>query len=600
MIVGQNALLNQFVPVFYIKDLVNGQTLVYDSTKQAFINATGGGSGGATSLGQLTNVTPNVDSPLLVTTGQALVWNSFANLWVNQFIDFNTLLNKPTNASYTFIGLGDTNKTPVPNGYVLWNGGGTQLIYSATIPAGNITGLATVATTGNYNDLTNKPAVGSGSVTSVSITTSAGVSGTVVNPTTTPAITITLGGISPTSVAASGTVTGSNLSGNNTGDQTITLTGDVIGSGTGSFVTNLQNLGLSPGPYTNATITVDNKGRVTAISSGAAGVTSVGVSGGSTGLTTTGGPITSTGTITLTGTLALTNGGTGQASANAALNALLPSQATHNGQALVTNGTNTSWATVGGLGTVTSVAIAGSNGLTLVSGSPITTAGTITLGLGNITPNSIVATGTVAGSNLSGTNTGDQTITLTGDVNGSGTGSFGTTLSNTAVSAGTYGNSTTIPVFNVDSKGRLTSVTNTPISGINSTIEQVVFHYGAGSSGSFTPGDVIFSTTANVSATILDGPNCIATYTFSGYNTPPSSIMYYAQNVTANRFIIRNVQASPSANAYVQDAGTSTNPNLINGIFAPANTITLQTRQSDVGISSGVGQRAFLIVLFKF
>jgi hypothetical protein len=41
------------------------------------------------------------------------------------------------------------------------------------------------------------------------------------------------------------------------------------------------------------------------------GVTSVAVSGGTTGLTTGGGPITSTGTITLAGTLAVANGGTG-------------------------------------------------------------------------------------------------------------------------------------------------------------------------------------------------------------------------------------------------------------------------------------------------
>ena len=40
-------------------------------------------------------------------------------------------------------------------------------------------------------------------------------------------------------------------------------------------------------------------------------VTSVGLVGGSTGLTTTGGPITTSGNITLTGTLAVANGGTG-------------------------------------------------------------------------------------------------------------------------------------------------------------------------------------------------------------------------------------------------------------------------------------------------
>jgi len=47
-------------------------------------------------------------------------------------------------------------------------------------------------------------------------------------------------------------------------------------------------------------------------------VTSVDVSGGSTGLTFSGGPITSSGTITLGGTLAVSNGGTGATTASAA------------------------------------------------------------------------------------------------------------------------------------------------------------------------------------------------------------------------------------------------------------------------------------------
>jgi hypothetical protein len=52
--------------------------------------------------------------------------------------------------------------------------------------------------------------------------------------------------------------------------------------------------------------------KLLADSSGALGsVTSVDVSGGTTGLTTSGGPITSSGTITLAGTLAVANGGTG-------------------------------------------------------------------------------------------------------------------------------------------------------------------------------------------------------------------------------------------------------------------------------------------------
>ena len=51
-----------------------------------------------------------------------------------------------------------------------------------------------------------------------------------------------------------------------------------------------------------------------AIVTGSAGVTSVNVSGGTTGLTTSGGPITSSGTITFAGTLITPNGGTGLSS----------------------------------------------------------------------------------------------------------------------------------------------------------------------------------------------------------------------------------------------------------------------------------------------
>jgi hypothetical protein len=53
-------------------------------------------------------------------------------------------------------------------------------------------------------------------------------------------------------------------------------------------------------------------------------VTSVNGSGGTTGLTLTGGPITTSGTLTLGGTLAPSNGGTGQTTLAGTLKALLP------------------------------------------------------------------------------------------------------------------------------------------------------------------------------------------------------------------------------------------------------------------------------------
>lgn len=105
----------------------------------------------------------------------------------------------------------------------------------------------------------------------------------------------------------------------------------------------------------------------------------------------------------VTGTVAIANGGTGQTTANAALNALLPSQTGNNGKVLSTDGTNTSWVTSGS-GTVTSVDVSGgTTGLT-TSGGPVTTSGTVTL----------------AGT-LNVANGGTGATTLTGYVKGNGT-----------------------------------------------------------------------------------------------------------------------------------------------------------------------------------
>ena len=68
---------------------------------------------------------------------------------------------------------------------------------------------------------------------------------------------------------------------------------------------------------------------------------------------------------------------------------------------------------------------------------------------------------------IAGTNTGDQTIALTGDVTGSGTGSFSTTLVNTGVLTGVYGGATTVPIITIDAKGRITEASNIPIAGVS-------------------------------------------------------------------------------------------------------------------------------------
>jgi hypothetical protein len=122
-------------------------------------------------------------------------------------------------------------------------------------------------------------------------------------------------------------------------------------------------------------------------SAGTGSVTSVAVSGGTTGLTTSGGPVTTSGTITLAGTLAIANGGTNSTATPTAGaipygtgTALDYSSAGTSGQVLTSGGSGApTWTTVTGTGSVTSVNVSGgSTGLTY-SGGPITGSGTITM-----------------------------------------------------------------------------------------------------------------------------------------------------------------------------------------------------------------------------
>lgn len=111
------------------------------------------------------------------------------------------------------------------------------------------------------------------------------------------ALTVANGGVGSIGVPSNGQL----LIGNGTNFTLATLT-----AGSGLSITNTAG---------GITLTVTAAGVGT--------VTSIDVSGGSTGLTATGGPVTGAGTITLAGTLAIANGGTGQTTATAARAALL-------------------------------------------------------------------------------------------------------------------------------------------------------------------------------------------------------------------------------------------------------------------------------------
>jgi hypothetical protein len=146
---------------------------------------------------------------------------------------------------------------------------------------------------------------------------------------------------------------------------------------------------------------------------------------------------------TLTGTIEVSNGGTGQTTATAAFNALAPSQTGNTGKYLTTDGTNSSWATVsGGSGTVTSVAATAGTGIS-VTGSPITTSGTLTIT--NTAPDQTVSIASGTGISATGTypaftvtNTApDQVVALTAGTGISTTGTYPNfTITNTSPSLG--------------------------------------------------------------------------------------------------------------------------------------------------------------------
>jgi hypothetical protein len=148
-----------------------------------------------------------------------------------------------------------------------------------------------------------------------------------------------------TSVGGTGTVNGITLTGTVTSSGNLTLGGTlanvdltsqvtgtlpIANGGTGTTSTTFANLttnvtgtlpvanggtNLTALGTANQVLAVNAGGTALEYQSAATGsVTSVDVSGGTTGLTTSGGPVTTSGTITLAGTLAVANGGTGTTS----------------------------------------------------------------------------------------------------------------------------------------------------------------------------------------------------------------------------------------------------------------------------------------------
>ena len=334
-------------------------------------------------------------------TGPATSINNGVAVWSG--IDGGRLISTPVTIdnSGNILNANITGATNIVDANALKTTGASVNVAAAVPPVAGQLLVATSATTASWQ--TN---IGGNAGTATALQNARTINGISFDGTTN--ITIT---------AAAGTLTGTTLNATVVNSSltsvgvlaNLTVTNPIIGSITGSSGSTTGNANTATTLQTARTIngvSFDGSANITVTAS--AGT----LTGTTLNATVVNSSLASVGTISSGvwngSTIDIAHGGTGQTTANAAINALLPSQTGNNGKILTTDGTNTSWVAIVGGGTVTSVSVVTANG---ISGSvaTATTTPAITLTLGAITPSSVAAIGTVTGSNLSGINTGDQT-----------------------------------------------------------------------------------------------------------------------------------------------------------------------------------------------
>jgi hypothetical protein len=254
------------------------------------LTATGSGSGTVTSVGLTMPSGFSVASSPVTSSGTIAVTTALSGILKGNGSGFTTATS-------------GTDYAPATSGTSILYGNGSGGFSNVTVGTGLSFSAGTLSATGAGG---SGDVVGPSSATDNQIALFDSTTGKLIKAASTTGLLKASSGV----IAAA--TSGTDYAAATTGTNAQLLAND--GSGGFSNVTVGSGLSLS-------------SGTLSATGSGSGTVTSVDVSGGTTGLTTSGGPVTSSGTITLAGTLAVTNGGTG-----------LTSAAT-NGQLLIGNGT---------------------------------------------------------------------------------------------------------------------------------------------------------------------------------------------------------------------------------------------------------------------